>query len=160
MSNMQSREPWSAIGCLDRFRCEKFDSAVITEREDTRMAPDVRSRYDGTAVQLLSVDLEIHAVERCIRAHYRSSSIRQGRAASLCTGPIIAGALMDSVTDPAMFLFGTVASQVDRAGTEAELDRRQAAVGPRLPSRSPQFAMASDRGRYVGHPSSQVGRHE
>jgi transposase len=80
--------------------------AVIADPEDTRLPLDARTSLQGLADQLLSVDREILAAERRIHAHHRSNPASQRLATTPGIGPIIATALVASVTDPAIFRSG------------------------------------------------------
>ena len=80
--------------------------AVIADRGDARLPSSARTCLESLARQFLSLHNEIHAGELRINAWHRGSEVSRRLETIPGIGPIIASALVASITDPEVFKSG------------------------------------------------------
>ena len=80
--------------------------AVIADGDDDRLSPIARACLEGLARQFLSLHEEIVIAERRIHAWHRSNEASRRLDTIPGIGPIVATALVASVTDPSVFKSG------------------------------------------------------
>ncbi len=80
--------------------------AVIADADDDRLPPVARACLEGLARQFLSLHGEINAAEKRIHAWHRSNEASRRLETIPGIGPIVATALVASVTDPSVFKSG------------------------------------------------------
>jgi transposase len=79
---------------------------TVADSADLRLPPMVRACLSSLASQFLKVQTEIVTVERHIYAWHRSSELSCRLAEIPGIGPIVATALVASITDPSVFRSG------------------------------------------------------
>jgi transposase len=80
--------------------------AVIADGDDERLPPIARACLEGLARQFMSLHEEIAVAERRIHAWHRSNEASKRLETIPGIGPIIATALVASVSDPSVFKSG------------------------------------------------------
>jgi transposase len=80
--------------------------AVIADGDDERLPPIARACLEGLARQFMSLHEEITVAERRIHAWHRSNEASRRLETIPGIGPIIATALVASVSDPSVFKSG------------------------------------------------------
>jgi transposase len=80
--------------------------AVIADEADGRIPSLARSCLQGLACQLMSLEHEIAAAEQRIHAWHRSNAVSRRLETIPGIGPITAGALAATITDPSLFKSG------------------------------------------------------
>ena len=80
--------------------------AMIADGDDDRLSPIARACLEGLARQFLSLHEEIVIAERRIHAWHRSNEASRRLDTIPGIGPIVATALVASVTDPSVFKSG------------------------------------------------------
>lgn len=80
--------------------------SVISDRQDDRLPAAARLCLESLVVALTTVEREVASNERCIHAWHRSSETSRRLETIPGIGPIIATALVASVSDPSLFKSG------------------------------------------------------
>ncbi len=80
--------------------------AVIADADDDRLPPVARTCLEALARQFLSLAAEILAAEKRLHAWHRSNEASRRLETIPGIGPIVATALVASVTDPSVFKSG------------------------------------------------------
>ena len=102
------RAHMAEFGVVARVGLPQVDHllAVISDPDDERIPTLARTCLEGLAIQLMSLEREIYAAELRIHAWHRSNEASRRLESIPGIGPIIATALVASVSDPSIFKSG------------------------------------------------------
>jgi len=129
---------------------------LIDEGLDKRIPPAAEECLRALQTQLVLVKRQILEADRRILAWHRSNELSRRLEAIPGVGPLIATALCQYPQSLCLRL-GARRIGMDRAGAQAELDRRQGTAGKHLQGRQPLSTLAA-RGRgLIGDPEGQAG---
>ena len=120
---------------------EGLQALIAIVRDRTRSLPDLaRTALEILLDQLAALRQQLGKIEHHIQAQHRSSDASRRLETIPGIGMIAATAIAASVPDARVFKSGTRVCGLDRAGAEAELDRRQRATGLDLQAGRPLLA--------------------
>ena len=133
---------------------------LIETGDDERVPATARECLLALRDQLEAIKLKIFDFDRRILAWHRSSALSRRLEEIPGVGPQIASALVASIPDAHAFRSGARRVSLDRSGAEAELERRQGAIGPHLEGRQSVSAItAHDRGILSDQTRQAGGQH-
>ena len=133
---------------------------VVADPSDKRVPEVARACLAALGTQLLSLKEQIVRFDRMIMAWHRSNEASKRLQYIPGVGPMLATALVASLSDPKAFRSGRNFSSLDRAGAEAAFERRQGQARQYQQTGRPLSTQPVCGRRAVRDPLCQDPRHQ